>query len=80
MASTTEILAIIQVVVVAILLIALVLYQPALPRWVFGILVLYIIIGLIQILASLQGNDKYYFLYSLSLGILLLVLYLYYVK
>lgn len=80
MASTTEILAIIQVVVVAILLIALVLYQPSLPRWVFGILVLYIIIGLIQILASLQGNDKYYFLYSLSLGILLLVLYLYYVK
>ena len=80
MSSTTEILAIIQVVVVAILLIALVLYQPALPRWVFGILVLYIIIGLIQILASLKGNDKYYFLYSMSLGIILLVLYLYYVK
>jgi hypothetical protein len=79
MASTTEILGILQIVVIAILLIALVLYQPNLPRWVFGILVLYIMIGLIQILASLQGNDRYFFLYSLSLGILLLILYLYYV-
>ena len=79
MASSTEILGILQIVVIAILLIALVLYQPNLPRWVFGILVLYIMIGLIQILASLQGNDRYFFLYSLSLGILLLILYLYYV-
>lgn len=80
MASSTEVLSILQTIVVAVILITLVIYQPALPAWAMGVLTLYILIGLIQILVSLQGKDKYYFLYSLSMGILLLVLYLYYVR
>jgi hypothetical protein len=80
MASTAEALAILQIVVLAILLISLVLYQPLLPQWVYFLLFLYILVGFIQILASLQGKDKFYFLYSLSLGILLLILYLYFVR
>jgi len=80
MASTAQVLGIIQMIVVACLLIALVLYQPMLPQWVMGLLTLFILIGFIQILASLQGNDKFYFLYAFSLGILLLILYLYYVR
>jgi hypothetical protein len=80
MASTPEILGIIQIIVVAGLLIGLVMYQPLLPQWVVGLLALYILIGFIQILASLRGNDKFYFLYAFSLGILLLVLYLYFVR
>ncbi len=80
MASTAEILGIIQIIVITGLLIALVMYQPLLPQWVMGLLLLYILIGFIQILASLQGNDKFYFLYAFSLGILLLVLYLYFVR
>jgi hypothetical protein len=80
MASTAEAFAILQIVVLAILLIALVLYQPLLPQWVYFLLFLYILVGFIQILVALQGKDKFYFLYSLSLGILLLVLYLYFVR
>lgn len=80
MASTAQVLEIIQMIVVACLLIALVLYQPMLPQWVMGLLTLFILVGFIQILASLQGNDKFYFLYAFSLGILLLVLYLYFVR
>ena len=80
MASTGDVLGTIQILVIAALLIALVMYQPLLPQWVVGLLALYILIGFIQILASLQGNDKFYFLYAFSLGILLLVLYLYYVR
>ncbi len=80
MTTTEEWLAIAQVVVVTSIIIALVLYQPLLPQWVMGLLILYILIGFIQIVASLKGNDKYYFLYSFSLGILLLILYLYFVR
>jgi hypothetical protein len=80
MASTTEVLAIIQIIVIATILVALVIYQPLLPQWVMGMLILFLVIGFIQILTSLRGNDKYYFLYSFSLGILLLLLYLYYVR
>lgn len=80
MASTGEVLAIIQVIVIAIILVALVTYQPLLPQWVMGLLVLFMVVGFVQILAFLQGNDKFYFLYAFSLGILLLVLYLYYVR
>ncbi len=80
MASTAEILAITQVVVLAVLIISLVLYQPLLPQWVYFFLLLYIIVGFIQILASLQGKDKFYFLYAFSLAILLLVLYFYFVR
>lgn len=80
MASTAETLAIVQVIVLAVLIIALVLYQPLLPQWVHLMLLLFIVIGFIQILVSLQGKDRFYFLYSFSLGILLLVLYLYFVR
>jgi hypothetical protein len=80
MASTAEIVGIVQVIVVSALLITLVLYQPSLPQWAMGLLTLFIILGFIQILASLQGNDKFYFLYAFSLGILLIVLYLYYIR
>jgi hypothetical protein len=80
MASTAETLAIVQVIVLAVLIIALVLYQPLLPQWVYFFLILYVGVGFIQILASLQGKDKFYFLYSFSLGILLLVLYLYFIR
>jgi hypothetical protein len=80
MASTAEILAIVQVIVLVSIIIALVLYQPLLPQWVYLLLFLFIIIGFLQILASLQGTDKFYFLYSFSLGILLVVYYLYFVR
>lgn len=80
MASTAETLAIVQVIVLAVLIIALVLYQPLLPQWVHLMLLIFIVIGFIQILVSLQGKDRFYFLYSFSLGILLLVLYLYFVR
>lgn len=78
--TSSDILGTINVVTLAILIIALILYQPLLPQWVYFLLALFILLGFLQIMMTLQGKDKFYFLYSLNLGILFLILYFYFVR